>query len=179
MPLRSLRAFVLALLVAALPLVARAQDEPAPGWLESQLRENADGDYWRLMIAPYTWHRSENKEGDHEYVYLFGIERQFASGWLLGAAYFSNSFGQSSGYVYGGEKVFGWSPWPDRLYFEWTAGLIWGYTDPYDHKIPFNVGGLAPGLVIGLGWQFTRNLSAQVNLLGTAALMFQLNWDFR
>lgn len=179
MPLRSLRAFFLALSVAAMPPLARAQDEAAPGWLESQLRENADGDYWRVLVSPYTWHRSEDKEGDHKYVYLFGIERQFASGWLLGAAYFSNSFGQSSGYFYGGEKVFGFSPWPDQLFFEWTAGLLWGYTGKYENKVPFNYNGLSPGVVVGLGWQFTKNFSTQVNLLGASALMFQLSWDFR
>lgn len=175
----ALRALVLALLVAVAAPWVRAQEVAAPAWLDEQLHENADGDYWRVMVAPYTWHYHTDKDGTHRYVYLFGVERQFASGWLLGAVYFSNSFGQSSGYFYGGERVFGWSPWPDKLYFEWSAGLVWGYTDPYENKIPFNYKGLAPGIIVGVGWQFTKNLSFQANALGAAGMMFQFNWDFR
>jgi hypothetical protein len=33
--------------------------------------------------------------------------------------------------------------------------------------------------VVSLGWRLSPNLSAQVNLLGNSALMFQLSADFR
>jgi hypothetical protein len=33
--------------------------------------------------------------------------------------------------------------------------------------------------VLSVGWQFTRELSTQVNFLGNSALMFQVSVDFR
>jgi hypothetical protein len=140
--------------------------------------DEGEGNFWRLMAFPYTAHFHKDEEGIHRPVYLFGVERQRADGWLWGAVYFSNSFGQSSAYVYLGERVTNWSPWP-QLYAEWTVGIVYGYTDPYDHKIPFNVSGFAPGIVVGMGWQFTREFSLQANLLGGAGLMLGFTWDFR
>ena len=181
MRLSNFRALVLVCLAGLIALATpsvSAADEPDAPWYDTLLKESPDGDFWRVFVAPYTAHFHKDEEGLHQNVYLVGIERQFANGWLLGAAYFSNSFGQSSGYFYGGERVFGWSPWPE-LFFEWTAGIVYGYTDPYKDKIPFNVQGFAPGIIVGFGWQFTKNFSMQANLLGAAAMMFQFTWDFR
>ena len=72
----------------------------------------------------------------------------------------------------------GWSPWP-QLYAQWSAGIVYGYTYPYQHKVPFNVGGFAPAIIVGMGWRFTREFSVQANLLGAAAMMFGFTWDFR
>lgn len=153
----------------------------APWWQSAQTLlglDEAEGNYWRLMAFPYTQHFHKDEAGIHRPVYLFGLERQRADGWLWGAVYFSNSFGQSSGYVYLGERVSGWSPWP-QLYAQWTAGVVYGYTDPYENKIPFNFKGFAPGVIVGMGWRFTREFSLQANLLGAAGLMLGFTWDFR
>jgi hypothetical protein len=45
--------------------------------------------------------------------------------------------------------------------------------------VPFNHNGFSPGLVLSVGWQFTPAYSAQVNVLGTSALMFQFGMGFR
>ena len=135
-------------------------------------------DYWRLMGSPYTLHYRKDEEGVHEYVYMVGLERQRSDGWVWGGVYFSNSFGQPSGYVYVGEKVIGFSRW-DKLFFQWTAGLLYGYKDPYEHKVPFNHNGFSPGATVSLGWQFTRQFSMQAIALGTAGVMFQMAWDLR
>lgn len=140
--------------------------------------DETEGNYWRLMVSPYTAHFHKDNDGEHENVYLIGIERQRSDGWLWGAAYFSNSFGQPSGYVYVGERFSGFSRWPE-LYAQWTAGIVYGYVYPYKDKIPFNVGGFAPGIIVGLGWQFTREFAVQANLLGGAGMMFAATWDFR
>ena len=153
----------------------------APWWQSAQTLlglDEAEGNYWRLMAFPYTQHFHKDEAGIHRPVYLFGFERQRANGWLWGAVYFSNSFGQSSGYVYLGERVSGWSPWP-QLYAQWTAGVVYGYTYPYEDKIPFNFKGFAPGVIVGMGWRFTREFSLQANLLGAAGLMLGFTWDFR
>jgi len=131
---------------------------------------------WRLNVSPLTLHFSGDPE--HRNVYLLGVERQRADGYLVGAAWFRNSFGQPSGFVYAGrrfERFYGHDP----LYLELTGGLLYGYLPPYDHKVPLNYRGFSPGAVVALGWRLSPELSAQVNLLGTSALMFQLSADFR
>ena len=159
--------------------VAPAQDGAALNWLDS-LKESpsADGDYWRAYLLPYAIHYHKDEEGTHRYVYGFGAERQLANGWVWGGTYFSNSFGQSSGYFYAGEKVIGWSPW-EPLFFQWTAGVLYGYTYPYNDKVPYNYKGFSPGATVSLGWQFNKNFSMQAIALGSAGLIFQFAWDFR
>ena len=130
---------------------------------------------WRVNVAPLTIHFSADP--DHRNVYMLGLERQRADGYLIGAAWFRNSFGQPSGYLYAGrrfERFYGHDP----LYLELTAGVLYGYLPPYDHKVPLNYRGFSPGAVVALGWRLSPELSAQVNLLGNSALMFQLSADF-
>ena len=67
----------------------------------------------------------------------------------------------------------------DKLFAQWTVGLLYGYKPPYDHKVPLNHNGFSPGAVVSLGWQFTPTYSAQVNVLGNSALMFQFSADFK
>ncbi len=172
-----LTATLLSLTLAALPMAAGAQDADKTD--KGDKAEAADsGDFWRLMASPYTVHYHKDNSGEHEPVYMVGLERQFSDGWLVGGTYFSNSFGQPSAYVYVGEKVIGFSRW-DKLFFQWTAGIVYGYKYPYEEKIPFNHNGFAPGATVSLGWQFTREFSMQAIALGTAGLMFQLAWDLR
>ncbi len=164
-------ALVLAFVLGAAPGAALAQaDAPGAG--------DAGGDYWRLMASPYTVHYHKDNEGEHEPVYMIGLERQRNDGWVWGGTYFSNSFGQPSGYVYVGEKVIGFSRW-DKLFFQWTAGVMYGYKEPYEDKVPFNYKGFSPGATVSLGWQFTRQFSMQAITLGAAGMMFQFAYDLR
>ena len=80
--------------------------------------------------------------------------------------------------MYVGEKVIGFSP-IDKLFFQWTAGVMYGYKYPYRDKVPLNYGGFSPGVTASLGWQFTREFSVQAIALGTAGLMFQVAFDLR
>src|SRR5665213_3325398 len=89
---------------------------------------------WRLMMSPVTVHF--HRDEDHRYVYMLGLERQYTGGLLLGAAYFQNSFGQPSAYAFAGRRfthVAGYDP----LYVEVSAGVLYGYVAPYNHKVPF------------------------------------------
>lgn len=158
---------VLAVLGILVPVAAGAQSDPA---------DASTGEYWRLMGSPYTIHYGSDPE--HEPVYMIGLERQRSDGWVWGGTYFSNSFGQPSGYVYVGEKVIGFSRW-DKLFFQWTAGILYGYKYPYEDKVPFNNNGFAPGATVSLGWQFTREFSMQAIALGAAGLMIQVAFDLR
>ncbi len=131
---------------------------------------------WQLSISPYTDHFRHSP--DHKSVWAVGLERGFADNTLVGAFGFSNSFGQPSAYLYYGwlfPKVFPAAP---ALYIKVTAGLLYGYVSPFDDKVPLNYNGFSPAIIPALGWQFDDKWSAQVNLLGTAAVMFMVNRKF-
>lgn len=136
----------------------------------------APGAIWRVMASPYTYHWS--RDSSHRDVYMVGLERQNADKVVWGGSYFRNSFGQPSAYLYGGKRydsIFS----QDKLFAQWTVGLLYGYKAPYENKVPLNHNGFSPGAVVSLGWQFSPTYSAQVNVLGNSALMFQLSAEFR
>jgi len=105
---------------------------------------------------------------------MLGGEKQYANGLVLGAAYFSNSFGQDSGIAYRGRRLTEWGPYP-QLYLQWTAGIMYGYKPPFSEEIPLNFRGFSPVAVLAVGWQITPRYAFQVNALGAAALMFQFS----
>ncbi len=159
----------------ALPVraAAAASQDPAPS--STRRTPSAEGGTWRLMASPYTIHYSHDP--NHRPVWMIGFERErHVDGMLWGACYFSNSFGQPSGMVYGGQRLYDFSPYP-QLFAQWTAGVMYGYKGEYQDKVPFNHRGFSPGVVLAIGWQFTPRYSLQANVLGNSALMFQLSID--
>jgi len=130
-----------------------------------------------LQVSPYTLHFSPSAE--HKNVYMVGLEREHANGKLDGFTVFSNSFGQPSTFIYPWGQVYHnvWGIKP--LSFKWTAGLLYGYVAPYENKVPLNYKGFSPGAIIALAYEFKPGWSAQVDALGTAGLMFQLNMPFK
>jgi len=130
---------------------------------------------WRAAFSPYALHFSGDSE--HKPVVLLGLERERPDGIVWGASIFSNSFGQPSGYVYGGQRLYRWSPW-DPLYGEWSAGLLYGYVGQYKNKVPLNYKGFSPGITAGIGWQFTPVFAGEVHLLGNSGLLFSVSIDF-
>jgi hypothetical protein len=55
---------------------------------------------------------------------------------------------------------------------------LYGYVGEYKRKVPLNVGGFSPAIVPTLGVRFTQQTSAEVHVLGTAAVMFGVNTRF-
>lgn len=130
---------------------------------------------WELMISPYTLHYS--KETDYSDVYLIGGEYYYAGNWLVGGAYFSNSFGQDSGTGYIGyrwDNLFGLG----RLYAKAMAGFMYGYVAPYEDKVPLNHNGWSPIISAAVGFLVTPKDALQVTLLGGSGLMFSYNRRF-
>ena len=132
--------------------------------------------YWRLAVAPWSVHFRPSDE--HETAYAVAIERQRPDQWMGGFSLFSNSFGQPSAYLYAGRR------WPalfgqPRLFAQLSGGLMYGYVDQYEDKVPFNNNGFSPGAVATLGWNLTPKVDFAVHLLGDAALMFQVSFDLR
>lgn len=131
-------------------------------------------EHTRLLASPYTLHWSPSE--DHRYTWMVGAEKQYAGGLVLGAAYFSNSFGQDSATLYRGRRFTPWSS-HEKLFAQWTAGLMYGYKPPYNDEVPVNIRGFSPLVVLSMGWQFTPKYAVQLNALGTAALMFQFSME--
>ncbi|MCP5195898.1 MAG: hypothetical protein H6974_03755 [Gammaproteobacteria bacterium] len=140
----------------------------------AQARIFEDGDFLMLQAAPGVIHFDSDPEHT-KYSWLVGLEWQSPSRWLVGASYFNNSFNQKCQYFYFGKS------WPlesisDNLYFKLTGGVLLGYKEPYEDKIPLNNNGVAPGVVPGLGYKY-GDFNVQLNLLGGAGLMFTFGYD--
>jgi hypothetical protein len=135
-----------------------------------------DPGHWRVVASPYTRHWRPSEE--HRAVYALGIERQRDDQWLGGAAYFSNSFGQPSAYVYVGKRFEALGGVP-QLYGQVTGGVIYGYVGKYKKKLALNYNGFAPAILPSLGWQFDPQRSVSLHLLGDAGLMVQFAWDIK
>ena len=163
------------LIWCVVPAAAQTAVEPAatPGVpdVPAGSPENAR---WRVVFSPYAMHYSG--DANHKPVVLLGLERERPDGIVWGGSIFSNSFGQPSAYVFGGQRLYRWSPW-DPLYAEWSAGLLYGYVGQYKDKVPLNYKGFSPGITAGVGWQFTPAFAAQIHLLGNSGLLFSVAVD--
>ena len=163
----------------SLPLTALLCSAPAfaynlcPDWNaplpEGQAR-------YELFASPYTHHWSHDT--DHRPVVALAVNRHLASDRFCGLSLFRNSFGQPSAYLYAGKR---WNEpiagWP-QLYAQVSAGVIYGYVGRYKNKVPGNVAGFSPAIVPAVGYRFTHKLGAEVQILGTAAVMFGLTWRY-
>ena len=141
-----------------------AQDELAE---ENQNQGSGwEVEQWYIFTSLYTWHF--DPEPDHvNNQKMLGLESQMNNNWVFGLVIFDNSFGQNSQYLYTGYKwdLFGSKLW----YFKLTGGLLHGYKEPYEDKIPLNDLGVAPAIVPTLGFQY-KFFVAEANLGGLAAL---------
>jgi hypothetical protein len=147
------------------PSALEKPDAPAP----------ATGQQWELVLSPYTHHW--NYSAQHRPVILGALERHVAGGRFCGLALFRNSFGQPATYAYVGREWQGVLGQP-QLSAKVSAGLIYGYRNEFQHKIPFNDYGVAPAIIPSLGYAFTPQDSAQVMLLGTAGVLFAYGHRF-
>ena len=155
------------LIVAHLASGAWAQTVSAPA------SDLPSGNRLRLQLSPYTHHFHYDEA--HKNVIMAGLEREYPNGKLDGVSVFRNSFGQSSAYFYPWGGVYYAIGGIQPLSFKWTAGLLYGYKEPYERKVPLNYKGFSPGAIASLAYEFRPGWSGQINLLGTAAMMFQLN----
>jgi hypothetical protein len=127
---------------------------------------------WYLTLSTYTKHYYPKPI--HKYVWLVGIERYDADNSFMGAAFFNNSFGQPSVYLYPWGQVYPNFWGYEKLTAKWSAGLIYGYVDPWEHKVPLNYNGFSPGFVPALSWKLGSGYEAQVSFPGGAGLMFHV-----
>lgn len=106
---------------------------------------------------------------------MLGFEGQTRDKRIMGLAVFDNSFGQESQYLYVGRKWRAFSS--DRWYYKMTGGLLNGYEEPYEDKIPLNGLGVAPALVPTLGYK-GKSFAVEFSQLGLAAGMITAGFTF-
>jgi hypothetical protein len=161
-----------ALMIAALAIGCHAQAQTSAPAATVQNAEIA-----RITFSPYSLHYSRNPE--HRHVWLLGMEQESPDKSLRGAAFFSNSFGQESVYIFpwGGkyDHIFGLN----GVYAKWTAGLLYGYKKPYENKVPLNHKGFSPGVIPSVGYQFNREWSSELLFLGTAGMMWSVSYRYQ
>lgn len=159
-------------LVATALIGSRGQCAPY-GWSDGFRLEAREGDRYNLIVSPFTQHFHYSPE--HRYVWLVGAERERSAGTLAGAAYFSNSFGQPSAYLYPWGRTYRDVVDDMPLYVKVTAGLLYGYKASYEDKIPFNHKGFALAIIPAVGWEFRGRHQVQLNFLGFSGLMLQFS----
>jgi len=141
-----------------------AQDDA--GNINSDQSSGWEIDEWYIFTSIYTKHFDPDPDHVNNQKAL-GIETRMKNNWVIGVAAFDNSFGQNSQYLYTGYMwdLFGSELW----YFKLTGGLLHGYKEPYEDKIPLNGLGIAPAILLTLGFQY-KFFVTEFNLAGIAAL---------
>ncbi len=128
-----------------------------------------------FTFSPYTLHWSRNPE--HKHVVLLALDETLPGDRFCGISVFSNSFGQPSVYVYGGQKFNAFLGIP-ALFVKLTAGILYGYVPPYEDKVPLNRNGFSPAIIPAIGYQLNAHDSVQIKILGNAGLMFSYGRSF-
>jgi hypothetical protein len=129
---------------------------------------------WRFQTSVYTYHWSFDPEHVSNSK-LLNLEFETTKKWIYGFAWFDNSFGQPSQYLYAG---YSWKLFDKNwAYFKLTGGLLHGYKEPYDNKIPLNSLGVAPAIVPTFGLKYKR-VFGEIQILGTAALTATVGFGF-
>lgn len=129
---------------------------------------------WTIQTSVYTRHFDKDPEHNNSQNML-SVEALLKNDWVAGAAMFDNSFHQRSQLVYAGKS---WSPFgSDFWYFKLRGGLLHGYKEPYEDKIPFNGLGIAPVIIPALGFRY-RGLVAEGILGGVAVVTFTAGVSF-
>ena len=121
---------------------------------------------WVVQTSVYTKHFDDDPDHVNNQK-LLGVEFIFENDWAAGLAIFDNSFGQNSQFLYMGKH---WRLFQSRFwYVKLMGGLLHGYKDPYEDKIPLNGLGIAPAIVPSLGFRY-KWFVAEANLRGLAVV---------
>ena len=129
---------------------------------------------WNLQFSLYTRHWDPSPEHNNNQ-HMITLEVRGRDNWLAGLSVFDNSFYQPTQLVYAGRT------WPlldsSHWYFKLIGGLIHGYKEPYEDKIPLNGLGIAPAILPSLGYRRGHFL-AEAHLAGVAAITITAGVSF-
>jgi hypothetical protein len=134
-----------------------------------------------VYTSIFTQHVSPEEEHVNDQN-MFGVEFRMTNKWMYGFTKFNNSFGQESQYLYTGYKwgILKSARYRDSYqYFKLTGGLLHGYKDEYEDKIPLNGLGVAPAIIPTYGYQNKKlNLFTEVSLGGASVVVVTLGYLF-
>lgn len=136
-------------------------------------------DYVSVYTSFYTRHFSPEPYHVNDQNML-GVEMRLVNKWSYGVTFFDNSFGQESQYLYTGYQwnLSDFSSYGSvRQHFKLTGGLVHGYKDEYQDKIPFNGLGIAPAIIPTYGVRY-KNLITEASLGGVSAFMISVGYRF-
>ncbi|MBL1321086.1 MAG: hypothetical protein COA63_008520 [Methylophaga sp.] len=150
-----------------------------------------------VLLLPFSLHAKEKYWYNYDHLYFqtgtyfhFGgdddkdyagpriftsLEAVKANNWLYGLSLFNNSFGQFSQYMYGGKSWNYHGNWQD-FHTKVTMGLIHGYKDEFEDKIPLNDFGFAPAIIPSIGYK-KNAFGFDTILLGFNAVLFTIGMD--
>lgn len=126
---------------------------------------------WYFTLSPYTHHWYARPE--HRHVWLVGVERYDPDNSLMGFAFFQNSFGEPTVYIYPWGQSYPNLFGVEKLTGKWSAGLLYGYLGRWQHEVPLNHNGFSPGFIPAVSWKFDNGYEAQLNI-PNLNVMFQL-----
>lgn len=128
----------------------------------------------RIAYTPRVFHSTSNDDyvdWNHivafEYItprhVFWGADRSH-----FGLSVFDNSYGQFSQSIYFGLE-WDWKPaLGGRLFFAVSPGLVHGYKEPYENRVPLNKAlGVGVTIVPAIGWE-REQLGFAVSLVGSA-----------
>lgn len=134
-------------------------------------------DHALVQTSLVTQHFSSDPEHT-ENQRLLSIELHNPERWLVGAAWFRNSFAQPSWYWYAGREFPLWQPGGGISFrAKLTAGLLRGYDGDYRDKVPFNHLGVAPAALPSIGVRWGR-IESDLIVFGTAGAMITVGLRF-
>jgi hypothetical protein len=145
-----------------IPLIAHSEEEH---WYNY--------DHLYLQAGTYDHYKSDDDHAGNDI--LISLEAIRSDDYFYGLALFDNSFDQFSQYLYAGKTWHYYGKW-EGFHTRLSAGLIHGYKDDYEDKIPFNDLGIAPAIIPTVGYKNGR-FGADLIFLGTAGIVFSLGMD--
>lgn len=149
--------------------------ELCPG-IDQPADSGPDGFGYEIFVSPYTHHWTSSEE--HRPVRAVSISRLLPNTRFCGFSLFTNSFGQPSAYAFTGKY------WPQpfesmpEVYVSVSGGIVYGYVGSFKNKVPLNVGGFSPVIIPTVGYRLSKRSALEVQLLGTAAVMFGVTWRY-
>ena len=122
----------------------------------------------RISIATYS-HINPKPEHTNKPIIL-SYDRFYSDSNFYGLALFNNSFGQFSQYIYKGHKF---ESRFDNIHYELSYGILHGYKDEYQDRIPINTReGFGIGAIPSIIYTKDKNQIFGISLMGGAGLIF-------
>ena len=131
----------------------------------------------RISIATYSHFNSESesdewwKSGNHDKEpIILSYDHFYLDSNFYGLALFNNSFGQFSQYIYKGHQ---YKSRFNNIYYEITYGILHGYKDEYQDRIPINTKeGFGIGVIPSIMYTKDKTNYLGLSLMGDAGLIF-------